>query len=101
MNESQRDYAVNLRRLFAWHDMSNREVARLLGATEKTVGDWLKGRREPSSKYLLQIGQLFAVDPRRVFGDPEAFGQDIASVTRMRAVAEEMPEWRRRGFRAV
>jgi transcriptional regulator with XRE-family HTH domain len=95
------DFAVNLRRLFAWHGLSNRQVSELLGATEHTVGGWLKGTREPSTKYLLLIGELFAVDPKRVFGDPEEFGQDIASVIRMRGVAEAMPEWRRRGFRSV
>jgi hypothetical protein len=95
------DYAVNLRRLFAWHGLSNREVAQLLGATEHTVGGWLKGTREPGTKYLRLIGELFAVNPTRVFGDPEEFGQDIASVTRWRGVAEAMPEWRRRGLRSV
>jgi hypothetical protein len=95
------DYAVNLRRLFAWHGLSNRQASELLGATEHTVGGWLKGTREPSTKYLLLIGELFAVDPKRVFGDPEAFGQDIASPMRWRGVAEAMPEWRRRGFRSI
>jgi transcriptional regulator with XRE-family HTH domain len=93
------DYSVNLRRLFAWHGLSNRQVAELLGTTEKSVGQWTLGQREPSSRYLRAIAEYFAVDAVRLFGAPEVFGQDIASVIRWRAVAENAAEFRRKRMR--
>lgn len=95
------DYSVNLRRLFAWHGLSNRQVAELLGTTEKSVGQWTLGQREPSSRYLRAIAEYFAVAAVRLFGNPEAFGQDISSITRWRAVAESSAEFRRRRIRTL
>jgi hypothetical protein len=95
-----RPLPVNLLRLFRWHALSNRDTARLLGATEHTIGAWLtvtgKNRREPSADYLLLIARLFAVDPRDLHGDPPAFGARVSDPERIAAMDER--EWRERGY---
>jgi transcriptional regulator with XRE-family HTH domain len=94
-------YSVNLRRLLAWHGLTNKQAAELLGTTEKTIGSWTNGRSEPSGRLLREIAEYFAVDAVRLFGDPEVFGEDISSVTRWRAVAENAAEYRRKRIREV
>jgi hypothetical protein len=76
------DYAVNLRRLFAWHLQGNKDVAELLGAAEHSVSGWVTGKREPGGKYLRAIGELYDVNPVRMLGDPDAFGADVADPER-------------------
>jgi transcriptional regulator with XRE-family HTH domain len=55
------DFAVNLRRLLAWHGLSSADLAKLLGATEASVSGWVTGKREPSGKYLKAPGDLFEI----------------------------------------
>jgi hypothetical protein len=91
---------VNLLRLFRWHALSNREAARLLGATEHTVGAWMtltgKNQRDPGADYLLLIARLFAIDPRDLHGDPHTFGERVSDRDRVAAMDEH--EWRERGY---
>lgn len=100
MSEQLPAYAINLRRLFAWHLQSNKDVAEILGTTEHTVGHWTNGKHEPSGRFLRRIGETYAIDPVRLFGDPMAFGEDIASHLRWREMAENA-ELRRGRLRAV
>jgi len=100
VTEQLPDYAINLRRLFAWHLHSNKDVAELLGTTEHTVGHWTNGRHEPSGKYLRAIAENYAVDAVRLFGDPIVFGDDISSHMRWRELAENA-EQRRAQLRVV
>jgi len=84
----QPDYAVNLRRLLAWHGLNGKDVAALLGSTEHTVSGWIRGQREPSGKYLVALGNLFEVNTSKMFDDPDLFGITIADPKR-RAIADE------------
>ena len=95
------DYAINLRRLFAWHLLSSQEAAQLLGAAEASVSGWITGRREPSAKYLKAIGELFDVNPSKLFGDTAAFGISIATPDRTKAAEENITRKRRGKLEAV
>jgi transcriptional regulator with XRE-family HTH domain len=95
------DYAINLRRLFAWHLLSSQEVAQLLGAAEASVSGWITGKREPSGKYLKAIGDLFEVNPSKLFGDTDAFGESIATPDRTKAAEETIARRRRSRLEVV
>jgi hypothetical protein len=95
------DYAMNLRRLFAWHLQSNKEVAELLGAAEHSVSGWTRGVREPGGKYLRAIGDMYEVNPSKLFGDPDVFGQEVADPKRRERADENIARARRDRLRAV
>ena len=84
------EYAVNLRRLFAWHLQTNRDVAVLLGASEHSVSGWVTGKREPGTRFLKAIGELYGVDAIKMLRDPEAFGLDIADPERYHRAEERI-----------
>jgi transcriptional regulator with XRE-family HTH domain len=87
-------YAVNLRRLFAWHLQSNKDVARLLGAAEHSVSGWLTGKRSPGMDYLEKIGELYGVDPFAIRRDSDAFGAHVADPERSHAAEARIAEAR-------
>lgn len=84
------DYAVNLRRLFCWHLQSSKDVAEVLGASENSVSGWLTGKRAPGGDYLVEIGEVYGVNPVALKGDPEAFGPAIADPERARRAEAEI-----------
>lgn len=95
------EYAMNLRRLFAWHLQSSKDVADLLGAAEHSVSGWVTGKREPGGKYLRLIGELYDVNPVKMLRDPDGFGLEIADSERYRRAEENIAEHRRRRLKAV
>jgi transcriptional regulator with XRE-family HTH domain len=95
-NEITSPAQLNLLRLLRWHALDNRAAARLLGATEHTIGGWLAGKREPGAEYLILIARLFAVDPRDLHDDPRAFAARVADPARIAEL--DAKEWRRRGY---
>jgi transcriptional regulator with XRE-family HTH domain len=95
------DYAVNLRRLFAWHLQTNKDVAELLGAAEHSVSGWTRGTREPGAKYLRAIGDLYEVNPSKLFGDPDVFGSEIANPKRCEHAAQNIATARRARLRGL
>ncbi len=95
-NEITSPVQVNLLRLFRWHALGNRDAARLLGATDHTVGGWLSGKSAPGTEYLLSVANLFGVDPRDLHADPRDFGARVADPDRLTFL--DAGEWRSRGF---
>jgi transcriptional regulator with XRE-family HTH domain len=95
------DYAISLRRLFAWHLLSNQDVARLLGCTEASVSNWTTGKREPGAKYLKAIGDLFEVNPSKLFGDTAIFGDTISNSKRVETAEENIARLRRSRLESV
>ena len=85
-------YAVNLRRLFAWHLQSNKDVSRVLGASEGSISGWVMSVRSPGLEYLKKIGALYGVDPFSILGDPDAFGAQVADPERYHAAEERIAE---------
>lgn len=88
------DLPTNLRRLFMWHHVSNRDAARVLGASEHAVSGWLTGKRPPGGRNLLRLGELYGINPARLWADPLDFGQDIADRKRTVEAEERVAEAR-------
>jgi hypothetical protein len=78
MQTEPSDFPVNLRRLVVWHHATNREAAEAIGASEHSLSGWMTGKREPGGRYLRRIGELYEVNPMKMFGDPALFGLEIA-----------------------
>jgi transcriptional regulator with XRE-family HTH domain len=95
------DYAVNLHRLLAWHRLSQKDVAALLGAREHTVSGWVNGQREPSGRYLRKLGDLFEVPSNKLFSDPDVFGESIADPQRRERADENIARARRERLKVV
>jgi transcriptional regulator with XRE-family HTH domain len=94
-------YSINLRRLFAWHLLSSQDVASLIGATEASISGWITGKRQPSGKYLTAIGDLFEVNPSKLFGETDLFGEAIANPDRNRIAEENIARTRRGRLEAL
>jgi transcriptional regulator with XRE-family HTH domain len=45
------------------HGLSLDELAKLMGMSPQTISMWRAARRQPSGNALLQIGELFEIDP--------------------------------------
>jgi transcriptional regulator with XRE-family HTH domain len=95
VKDKRTDFAVNLRRLLVWHDLTNRDLARLIGASENSVSGWLTGARLPGGKYLIEIGRLFDVSTAKMTNDPRVFGPMISDPTRYEVAEENIARARR------
>jgi len=96
-----RDLPVNFRRLVFFHHQSAREAAGVLGVSEHAVGAWIGGRREPTTKNLLRIADVYAVDPSKLAGDPYVFALLLAAPDRMRRAEEQIAKARRERLKVV
>lgn len=54
-------FAKRLRKLRESKEMTQREVADLLGLTPKAVGFYEQGKREPTHEALLKLSEIFQV----------------------------------------
>ena len=89
MAETETNFQTNLRRLVHFEHRSGREAAGLLGVTERTVSQWLTGKRYPSGQALVAIDKLYGISPRDLDLDPVDFAQRLADPARMNYVAVE------------
>ena len=85
-------FAINLKRLMAWHGLQGKDLARALATDGKTVSAWTNAKYDPSLRMLLALDYLFATDrPRELLeGDPDDFGQTIADPRRRRLADERI-----------
>ena len=68
-----------------------REAAAALGVTERTISQWLTGKRYPSGQALAVIDRTYGISPRDLDLDPVEFAQRLADPDRMTAaVVDEM-----------
>lgn len=95
------DLATNLRRLVFFHHQSAREAVGVLGVSEHAVGAWIGGRREPTTKNLLRIADVYGVDPSKLAGDPYVFAPLLADAERMQRAEEQIAKARRERLKAV
>jgi transcriptional regulator with XRE-family HTH domain len=87
MAEDESNFQTNLRRLIHFEHRSGREAAKALGVTERTVSQWLTGKRYPSGQALATIDKLYGISPRDLDLDPVDFAQRLADRDRMTYVA--------------
>lgn len=86
---AETNFQTNLRRLLHFEHRSGREAAKALGVSERTVSQWLTGKRYPSSQALIAIDKLYGISPRELDADPIEFAQRLADPTRLNYVAIE------------
>lgn len=61
-------FAENLRMALAENEMTQKELADLLGTTQQTVSRWLKEVNEPDLTTLLEICLHLSVSPNEILG---------------------------------
>jgi transcriptional regulator with XRE-family HTH domain len=83
MAENETPFQTNLRRLIHFEHRSGREAARALGVTERTISQWLTGKRYPSGQALAVIDRTYGISPRDLDLDPVEFAQRLADPDRM------------------
>src|SRR5215207_5230640 len=81
--EEETNFQTNLRRLIHFEHRSGREAAAALGVTERTISQWLTGKRYPSGQALAVIDRTYGIGPRDLDLDPVEFAQRLADPERM------------------
>lgn len=61
-------FAENLRMALAENEMTQKELADLLGTTQQTVSRWLKKVNEPDLTTLLEICLHLSISPNEILG---------------------------------
>jgi transcriptional regulator with XRE-family HTH domain len=64
-------FATNLRRRAEELGISNAEVARRAGLTERRYGNYVSGRREPDLATLVRIASVLATTPNDLLAEQE------------------------------
>lgn len=78
-------FATNLRRRAEELGLSNAEVARRAGLSERRYGNYVSGRREPDLATLVKIATVLATTPDRLLAP--AADAPSAKSPRQRAIA--------------
>lgn len=79
-------FATNLRRRAEELGLSNAEVARRAGLSERRYGNYVSGRREPDLATLVKIASVLATTPNELLLDRSS-DQGLDENGRMRAIA--------------
>jgi transcriptional regulator with XRE-family HTH domain len=88
MTENETPFQTNLRRLIHFEHRSGREAAAALGVTERTISQWLTGKRYPSGEALMRIDKTYGISPRELDLDPVEFAQRLSDPDRMTYTAQ-------------
>jgi transcriptional regulator with XRE-family HTH domain len=86
MAETETNFQTNLRRLVHFEHRSGREAALALGVQERTISQWLTGKRYPSGQMLAEIDRLYGISPRDLDLDLDDFAQRLADRDRLEHV---------------
>ena len=70
-------FSENLREALAVHEMTQKELADLLGTTQQTVSRWLKGINEPDLTMLLEICLHLGETPNALLGFDDITNDDF------------------------
>jgi transcriptional regulator with XRE-family HTH domain len=79
-------FATNLRKRAEELRISNAEVARRAGLSERRYGNYVSGRREPDLATLVKIASVLAATPNDLLVAPVPLGTDV-DVALQRATA--------------
>ncbi len=61
-------YVEALKEIMKIHDLSQKELADILGVNQTTVSQWLLGRKKPGYDSIMAIYKNFDVEPNFLFG---------------------------------
>ena len=61
-------YLEALKEIMKIHDLSQKELADILGVNQTTVSQWLLGRKKPGYDSIMAIYKNFDVEPNFLFG---------------------------------
>ncbi len=61
-------YVDVLKEIMKIHDLSQKELADILGVNQTTVSQWLLGRKKPGYDSIMAIYKNFDVEPNFLFG---------------------------------
>jgi transcriptional regulator with XRE-family HTH domain len=83
MAETETNFQTNLRLLVRFEHGTGREAAKVLGVQERTVSQWLTGKRYPSGEMLMRIDKTYGISPRALDLPPEDFAQLLTDRERL------------------
>lgn len=61
-------YIDVLRQLMNERGLSQQRLADMLGVNQRTVGQWLLGRKKPGYDSILMLYEKFGIQPNELFG---------------------------------
>jgi transcriptional regulator with XRE-family HTH domain len=97
-------FAANIARLLGMHALTGSQAAKYLKTTEVAISAWRSGRRQPSLKYLLAIGERFEVPPHELMsrdfadllagplGDPDRYRRVEQRIHKSRTKLQGVPK---------
>lgn len=65
--------AGRLKALRVGHNISQKELAEILGVSQQTVASWEVGRTEPSNIFLSSLSEIFNVSADYLLGNEEKY----------------------------
>ena len=77
-------FADNLRNALLGHEMTQQELANLLGTTQATVNRWVQGINEPDLTVLLEICIYLDETPNSLLGYDDITEQDLLAYKQIR-----------------
>lgn len=83
-------FATNLRKRAALLGMSNAEVARRAGLTERRYGNYVTGQREPDFATLIRIAMVLRSSPNELIGFEAGAAPEDGQLQRLIAAASLM-----------
>lgn len=71
ISAAQAERARYIRTLLAWHDLTQTDLARILGISQPAANRKLKGKRRFEDDELLAIAEAFDLDPANMLRPPQ------------------------------
>lgn len=89
------DFHDSLKRLAGVHGLTAKELALALGVSAQSVSELVNGKREPGTKTLMQIRELFEVDPLRMHDGFDEILPEVADRERFKRVEKKLQKQHR------
>lgn len=77
-----REYAQKIRELRTDHDLSQEQIAKVLGTTKNQVGKYERGEQEMPIKHLLTLCEYYNVSADYILGLPENLPYGLSKTRR-------------------
>ena len=79
----------NIRRLIESRNMSQSQLAEILGVSNGTLSDWLKGRFYPRHKYITKMSEYFGVDETEITKEKDIVPTDDRLMSLYNSLTDE------------